>query len=140
MSWISLQKKYFINLGVVLVAVLIGLLAMELLTRVFVDESMWRFRDATDDWMIDKEIGWRQKSNLNVTTISNGKEIVFKTNQDGVQTSGRTTADLRVLLLGDSTVVGRAVPSSYRMQTQLARYSLVQYEVSLKGVRDSNMK
>ena len=122
MSWINLPKKYQSNTATVLIAILIGLLVMEIVTRVFIDESYWKFRDATDDWLIDDKKGWRQKPNLNDVSTFDGRTILFKTNQDGVQTFGNSSAELKILLIGDSTVVGRTVPAEGRIQNHLAKY------------------
>ena len=122
MGWISSSKQYLSNITIVLIAMFIGLLAIEILTRVFVDELYWKFRDTTDDWLIDDKKGWRQKPNLNATHIYDGRIVLFKTNQDGVQTSGNSSAELRILLIGDSTVVGRSVASEARIQNHLVKY------------------
>jgi hypothetical protein len=94
----------------------------------FVHESLWRFRDATEDWIIDGTLGWKQKPNLDVDSSYDGKLVHFKTNPDGTQSAGNPTGVKTILILGDSTVVGRAVPDGRRIHDFICRLWKAQTE------------
>lgn len=94
---------------------LLALVVLEIAIWLVVPESQWRYRDASMDWQPDPTLGWVVKPNLDVTTRSEeGAEIRFRTNADGVMpwTARREKPPgvAQVLIVGDSTVVGRAVP------------------------------
>ncbi len=91
-----------------------GLLLVELAVRFFVPRPFWEFRDATSDWQVDDRIGWVNRPDLRAfTRLSDGRAFWFETNGDGVSPAGcardRRRGVLRVMVFGDSTVVGRAV-------------------------------
>jgi lysophospholipase L1-like esterase len=108
-------------------ALVLGLSALlgELAVRLLVPSSRWRLVDATDDWRVDTQLGWTHQPNLDVSTVSDqfGWQIVFQTNPDGVQPSSARRAKapgvLRIMLFGDSVVVGRSVPEPDRVHRQL---------------------
>src|SRR5436309_5939557 len=98
----------------------------EIGVRVFVPDRYWRFRTLMDDWQADSELGWVNKPNLDVRSRSDGRTVVrFRTNKNGLQpASAKESKDpgrRRILLVGDSTVVGRAVPEDQRLAPQLER-------------------
>lgn len=118
------KRKY----GLAGIAIFLGLFAaffiLELTVRLALPKALWEFKDATDDWTIDSRIGWVQKGNLDVIARNDtGHWISFKTNADGLQPSNARPAKLsgtiRVLMIGDSTVVGRAVAEEDRVHRQL---------------------
>jgi lysophospholipase L1-like esterase len=121
MSWTSRGRALAANTLLVFLSVTVACLCLEGLTRVLVDESLWRFRDATDDWMFDPEIGWRQKPNLDVRSTFEGQLIRYRTDDHGVQVAGNADAAIRLLIVGDSTVAGRAVREGSRLQNQIAK-------------------
>jgi lysophospholipase L1-like esterase len=97
------------------VASLLGFLGLlELGVRLFVPEARWRFEDGTGDWRLDDEIGWVHRPNVDVTTESYRRPVRFRTNADGLIPSGvrreKAPGILRVMLFGDSMLVGRGVP------------------------------
>jgi hypothetical protein len=105
---------------------LLALVVLEVAIRLFVPESQWRYRDASMDWQPDPALGWVVKPDLDVTTRSEeGAEIRFRTNPDGLTpwTARREKAPgvVRVLIVGDSTVVGRAVPPEAAVHAALQR-------------------
>ncbi|MEW5847200.1 MAG: hypothetical protein AB2A00_00250 [Myxococcota bacterium] len=102
------------------------LVVAEVGTRLVVPESRWRFRDAADDWVRDARAGWVQKPNIDVTTATeHGWEVHFQTNADGLTpptaTREKPAGALRVMLFGDSAVVGRSVPQDQTVHAHLER-------------------
>jgi len=107
-------------------SVVLGLLVGEFAVRVSVPESLWRFQDATADWQLDSRLGWVQRPNLDITTRQEGGGIVrFRTNSDGVcpwfAQRARKPDRARVMIFGDSTVVGRAVPEEQTLMVHMER-------------------
>ena len=100
------------------------LLTAEIAIRLFVPADRWKFRDATQDWMLDKRLGWIQKPGLDVTSTTEfGWTVRFQTNEDGLTppTARREkkAGILRIMFFGDSTVVGRSVPQDQTVNAQL---------------------
>src|SRR6266849_5657 len=90
-------------------------LFMETAVRLFVPRSLYGFRDRSVDWQLHPRLGWVQKPNLDVATQEDGGFVVrFQTNSDGLTppTARREkeAAVTRLMVFGDSTVVGRAIP------------------------------
>ncbi len=107
-------------------ATLVALGALEFGVRCFVAPQWWAFRDATADWQVDARLGWVQRPHLDVTTrTEHGWVVRFRTNQDGLAppwaSPAREPGVPRILVFGDSTVVGRAVPQNKTLTAQLAR-------------------
>ncbi|SRR5258708_17357246 len=118
-----MQRIAFQAIGV-LFGVVASLVTLEVAVRILLPGKYWEFRDATDDWQLDSRLGWTQRGNLNVSTRIDSEWIEFKTNADGLlppnaQYNKRTRHTARILMLGDSTVVGRAVPEQSRVHHQL---------------------
>ena len=93
--------------------VLVGVL--EAGVRLVVPEQYWRFRDATSDWQLDPELGWVNRPGLDVESRFKTDLIRFRTNRDGLFPAGVTRerppdTALRVMVFGDSMVVGREIP------------------------------
>lgn len=112
--------------GLFLLFVLVLLLLVsEALIRLAVPEQYWRLYVAQDDWLPDPVLGWRNKPNLNVTRRFEDELVAFTTNPDGLQVahsrSGSGEIAQRIMIFGDSTVVGRAVAEEGRLHHQLAR-------------------
>jgi lysophospholipase L1-like esterase len=110
----------------VLLSTLLTLLVLEVAVRVFVPPAHWRYHDASQDWRPDPELGWVQKANLDVTTRAEAGWLVrFRTNADGVTPAStrreREPGVLRILIFGDSTVVGRSVPQDRAVHAALER-------------------
>lgn len=96
----------------------------EIGVRIFVPPSHWQFRDATSDWQADKRLGWIQKPNLDVTTVTEfGWSVRFQTNEDGLMPAGaqrkKEPGKLRIMIFGDSAVVGRSLPYEQTVGAQL---------------------
>ena len=99
----------------ILVSIFASLLILEIGIRVFVPRSHWDFRDATDNWQPDPLTGWVQKPNLDIIEkTDHGWMVHFQTNEDGLAppTASKTkvAGKKRIMIFGDSTVTGRAVP------------------------------
>lgn len=103
----------FTNIGISVFAVFAVLLAAELLVRLFADENSYKFYDASDNWELDDSLGWRNKANYSLENSVNGKTVRFSTNQDGLRPASvqaiKKQQNKRLLLIGNSTVVGRSV-------------------------------
>ena len=102
---------------------------LELSIRLFFPVSLWNYRDASMDWQLDTRLGWVQKPNLDVTTrTAQGLQVRFQTNQDGLTpatTLRKKNPDvIRIMIFGDSSVVGRAVPQDKTITSQLERLLL----------------
>lgn len=100
-------------------------LVSEAFIRLVVPEQYWRLYVAQDDWLPDPLLGWRNKPNLNVSRRFESELVAFTTNPDGLQVA-RSFAESgeaawRIMIFGDSTVVGRAVAEEGRLHHQLAR-------------------
>jgi lysophospholipase L1-like esterase len=104
---------------------LCGVLA-EVAVRVVLPSSASAFRDATTDWQPDRRLGWVQKPNLNLATPeADGSILSYRTNPDGLAPAtavrDKPAGTLRVMMFGDSTVVGRAVAQDQTVNAQLER-------------------
>ncbi len=103
------------------------LLLGEVLVRIFIPAVYWSFRIAADDWQVDREIGWIQKPNLNAASYyaEYRWKVEFQTNPDGLlprdARRAKTPGLIRVMLFGDSSVVGRAVPAPERLHVKLQK-------------------
>ena len=115
----SLRKRALFS-GVVLG---IALLATEGLVRAFVPPAYWVFLDASSDWERDPLLGWDQKGALDLISIWDSRAVRFTTNLDGLQpataTADKPSSKIRIMIFGDSTVVGRGVPEEERVHSQL---------------------
>lgn len=122
----SRSRPILLRLLAVGVSSLLALLVLEGAIRLFVPEAQWKYRDASMDWQPDARLGWVVRPNLDVTTRSEqGEAIRFRTNPDGLTPwtarRGREPGVVRILIVGDSTVVGRAVPSEATVHAALQR-------------------
>lgn len=127
------MKALLLRLAALCLSSLIALLAAEAAIRLLVPEPRWRFRDASEDWRVDPALGWVQKPALDVTTINEQGEVVrFTTNADGLRPASarpeRRPGALRILLVGDSTAVGRAVREEDAVHSRLTA------ELAARGV------
>jgi hypothetical protein len=112
------MKRVFQNLALVAGSVLFTVLLAEGLVRLLVPRERWEFRDASADWEADSLLGWKQRANFSTTNHDFGPlPVVFQTNGDGFRPANVNAADIDssdfvVLLVGNSTVNGRAVPAN----------------------------
>jgi hypothetical protein len=87
--------------------------ALELGTRILVPESRWRYRDGSADWQLDPELGWVNLPNLDVESRPFERVLRYRTNADGLSPAEarreRVPGTLRIMVFGDSMVVGRSV-------------------------------
>jgi lysophospholipase L1-like esterase len=94
-------------------ALFIGVL--EAGVRIFVPKALWRFRDPTLDWRRDPVLGWVNRPDLDVYERSGaGWMVHYRTNPDGLVPAdarpGPNPETFRLMVVGDSMVVGRQVP------------------------------
>jgi len=99
----------------------------EVAIRLIVPAERWRLVDATDHWRVDPDLGWVYGSNLDSFSIDlmTNEAIPLRTNADGLLPSSavpeKTPGVIRILLVGDSTIVGSAVREEHRIHTVLQR-------------------
>ncbi|MCX5894102.1 MAG: GDSL-type esterase/lipase family protein [Deltaproteobacteria bacterium] len=110
----------------ILVSIVVSLLILEIGIRIFVSRSQWDYHGATDNWQIDPLTGWVQKANLDIVEKTDYSLMVhFQTNADGLAppTAGRirVAGKQRIMIFGDSTVTGRAVPQDQTVTACLNR-------------------
>ena len=97
---------------------------LELAIRAVVPEAAWTITDAAEDWAAHERLGWVQKSDyVSVSKRASGTVVKFETNADGLQPTTarreRTPGLARILIIGDSAVVGRSVPDDQRLHVRL---------------------
>ena len=109
-----------------LVPLILLLVVAEVGVRLFVPPERWKVIDATHHWQIDPALGWVQQPNLDSYTIDvlTNEAIPLETNGDGLlpatATPRKPPEAPRVLLVGDSTIVGAGVHERERIHTVLA--------------------
>jgi len=119
-------KLACLYLGFLVILSLAATALVEAGIRIFVPEKYWRFRVGQDDWQPDPVLGWMHKPNLDVESRGLGNDVIrFRTNPDGFLPAEARQEKLpgrpRIMLFGDSTVVGRAVQEDQRLARQLER-------------------
>jgi len=119
-------KEIAVNIFLLSLTIFISLCICEYGVRKFTPEYLWKFRDATSDWELDSELGWVQKPNLDVQSLTgHGWMVRFRTNIDGFTPStavrDRKKDLVRIMIFGDSTVVGRAVPQDHTLHVFLQK-------------------
>ena len=121
MKWLSLR------LATLVLSVSVAILLAEGLVRLLVPAWLWKYRDATADWRRDPELGWTQKPNLDVKSRIPGRDWIvrFQTNPDGITPAAtgrrRQPGTRRIMIFGNSTVLGRSVPRDRTVSEQLER-------------------
>ena len=121
-------KLLSVAFRVVALLVPLGLLLIvaEVGVRLLIPSERWRVVDATHHWQIDPALGWVQQPNLDSYTIDvlTNEAIPLRTNGDGLlpptATPRKPPEMLRVLLVGDSTIVGAGVHERERIHSVLA--------------------
>jgi len=114
----------FLGLSVSLISIIMVVGLLEIGIRIFVPEGLWRFRDVTDDWQLHERLGWTNKPNLDMLVPSDrGALISQQANSDGVFPKSarreKTSSVLRIMLFGDSTIVGRGVYADETVSVRL---------------------
>ena len=123
---VEMQRKYTYSIVTILLSAVAALFILEMGVRVTLPRTIWELQDATDDWKIDSKIGWVQKGTIDSSTRSNsGHWVEFKTNKDGLlpydAKLDKNPGAIRILMFGDSTIIGRAVSEEARVHQQLKR-------------------
>lgn len=117
-------KHAFLNIITVIIFVCVGLVILEIGVRWLVPKPYWQFADFTSDWQLDEVLGWVQKPRLDtVGRTDYGWLVRFQTNEDGLTPGSarrdKPTGKKRIMLFGDSTVMGRSVPQDKTVAAQL---------------------
>ncbi len=117
-------RRFVLGLSAIAVGVLIALSLGELTVRLFVPQFKWERYDRAKDWVADQEVGWANKPHRIVTNRFDGSSpVTFRTNKDGLRpfsvTPERDVNRKRIMIFGDSTAVGRAVPEATSIHRQL---------------------
>ncbi len=113
------MKKLLTNILTSLLSLLVLLAILEVGVRLFVDESLYLFSNVSDDWVLDDEIGYKNRPDYFEKKWAKGKLISLSTNADGLQPGGlkrkKPTASKRVMLIGNSTIFSRDVPENEKI-------------------------
>ncbi len=121
------MKRLSLRLAAPVLSVGVAILFAEGLVRLFAPAWLWRYRDATADWRRDPELGWTQKPHLDVKSRIPGRDWVvrFQTNSDGITPAAARRRGQprtrRIMIFGNSTVLGRSVPRDQTVTEQLER-------------------
>lgn len=138
----SSRQRVALKRAALVVASLAGAAAIaEAAIRILVPAEVWRFWRGEHDWTRDS-LGWVQKPDLDVVNYTGRGMVRFRTNPDGLIPAGARRAKppgvVRIMLFGDSMVVGRVLPQdeiySARLQA-LLRERGVDAEVINAGVQ-----
>jgi len=127
----SSMKRTLTTIAVRLLVIATPLLLLlgvaEIAVRLVIPAERWRHVDANDNWQVDPTLGWVQPSDLDSFSRDSltSEPIPLRTNGDGVlpptATRKRPPDRLRILLVGDSTIVGAGVHEPDRIHNALAR-------------------
>jgi len=120
-----MKKTYAANFILIIFSTFISFASGEIIIRSIVPKNIWGRVDVSKDfWILDKKLGWRNKKSLKINFgNTNGEKILLKTNEDGIypHTTNRyinysdTKKDIRIALIGDSTMMGRSVDEGKRL-------------------------
>tara|TARA_Y100001968_G_scaffold268552_1_gene258952 strand:- start:6763 stop:7932 length:1170 start_codon:yes stop_codon:yes gene_type:complete len=146
-----MKKEYAANFILLIFSTFICFVAGELIIRSIVPKNIWSTVDVSKDfWVLDKKLGWRNKKSLKINFgNTNGEKIVLRTNKDGIYphtansyiNNSDTKKEIRIALIGDSTMMGRSVDEGKRLadilniklnkspKKQDRRYSVFSYAV-----------
>jgi hypothetical protein len=116
-------RTWLIRLGLLASVVVLTLAIGEVATRWLVPEAVWRAHDDGADWRFDDQIGWVHRPHLDVSRMRDGRLVRFQTNEDGLTPPEarreRTPGVKRIMLFGDSSVLGRWVPQDLTIHVYL---------------------
>ena len=135
------MKRLLGVVALVVASFLFSLLLLELGVRLFVPAGYWTYRDLTFDWKVDPETGWVNAPDRDMTSRLLLGPVRYRTNPDGlIPAEARREKQpgvRRIMVFGDSMVVGRDLPQSdnypARLQ-ELLRERGIQAEVINAGV------
>jgi lysophospholipase L1-like esterase len=116
-------SRWLGRFGLAFASLLLTFVVLEVAVRLLVPAPLWRFRDGTHDWQLDRELGWVNRPDLDVESVAFGALIRFRTNPDGLIPAAarrpRSPGTSRIMVFGDSVVVGRDVPQTDNYSAQL---------------------
>jgi lysophospholipase L1-like esterase len=116
-----------VRLMVLATPLLLLLVVAEVAVRLIVPAERWRHVDANDNWQVDPTVGWVQPPHLDSFSRDSrtSEPIPLRTNADGLlpptATRERPPGRMRILLVGDSTIVGAGVHEQERIHNALTR-------------------
>ncbi len=97
----------------------------EIATRWLIPEAVWRIDDANADWRFDAQLGWVNRGDLDLSRMRDGVMVRFQTNPDGLTPPTarreRTPGVKRIMVFGDSSVLGRWVSQDRTINAYLER-------------------
>lgn len=107
------MRRLIQTVGLAVASLVLFLILLESGVRLLVPPSRWLFLDGDADWRLDSALGWANKPDLDVTSQTSFGSVRFRTNADGLipfdATRERPDAAIRIMVFGDSMVVGRTV-------------------------------
>lgn len=112
------------RLALLAAGLLMAAILAEFGIRLLLPPVMWRLVDVAVDWAPHERLGWVQKPDyVSRSRRPNGTFVLFETNGDGVQPAtaqpARPAGPTRIMIFGDSTVVGRSLPEDQRLHIRL---------------------
>jgi lysophospholipase L1-like esterase len=119
-------RKIFFNSLLILASLVLSVALFEGALRLSIPKSRWEFFDASMDWKLDRQVGWVQQPNLDIISDHIFPWTVhFQTNEDGLAPPqarrSKPPGLKRIMIFGDSTVIGRWVPQDKTVTAQLQR-------------------
>lgn len=120
-------KSLSFRFATVAIGFVLAFIVAEIVIRFGVPPQYWKYQDGASDWQLDTRLGWVQKPHIDVSTrLWDGNSVIhFQTNEDGL-TPGtaqriKEPGVTRIMIFGDSSVVGRSVPQDRTIHTYLER-------------------
>ena len=117
------MKNLLTNIATSLLSLLVVFSILELGTRLFVPKNLYVFSPATNDWIEDDTLGWKNKPNHETHTYRFERMVYFSTNPDGlrpIEARREKSPDvIRVMLFGNSTVASWDIPDQQTLHRSL---------------------
>ncbi|HHM20493.1 MAG TPA: hypothetical protein ENJ20_00590, partial [Bacteroidetes bacterium] len=79
------MKKIAANVLTSFFSIVVVLALLEGAVRLLVDESLYLFSNVSDDWVVDEEIGYKNKPDYSEIKLHKNKMVELHTNADGLQ-------------------------------------------------------
>ncbi|MCB0518015.1 MAG: hypothetical protein H6577_09535 [Lewinellaceae bacterium] len=129
-------KILLFNLSTTFLALLFLFALLEIGARIAIPRQYYEFSPATNDWVEDDTLGWKNKPNHETQAYRFERMVHFSTNPDGLRPkeAKREKSDgiVRVMLFGNSTVASWDIPEHqtlHRCLDSLLDLSGQEYEV-----------
>ncbi len=132
------KQDLIINITLLISSIIIGLILIEILLAYFIPQETVKY-SWTPEVRYDESLGWFNKPNSSYERIFDEKIIRFSTNAQGFRDTReynvmKKQGVRRVLVLGDSFIVGQNLDDSETYTKHLARLLGDKYEVLNLGV------